>query len=189
MRGGLFDGYRGGDMPLGGYAALVGAYLAAFGGLGAWLVRSRRLRGLSPGDVALVGVATHKLTRIITRDWVTIPLRAPFTQFVKSAGSGEVDEKARGTGIRRAIGDLVTCNYCTGPWVAGALVAAMTLAPRATRTLASVFAAVAVSDFLHEGYENLRALRKLEGAERRSFEAHAEDVERSDGAGRQVART
>ncbi len=184
MRRGLFDGYHGGDMPLRGYAALAGAYLAAFGGLGAWFARSGRLRRLTPGDVALVGVATHKLTRILTRDWVTIPIRAPFTEFVHSAGSGEVDERSRGTGMRRAVGDLLTCNYCTGPWIAGALVASMTLAPRATRTLASVFAAVAVSDFLHEGYENLRAMRSLESAERRSYEAHVEDVERSGAGGR-----
>ncbi len=171
MPGKRFAGYRGGDMPLGGYAAIAGAYLAAAAAVGGWLVRSGRVRRLSSSEVLLVGVATHKLTRILTRDWVTIPLRAPFTRFVASAGSGEVDEKARGTGMRRAIGDLLTCNYCTGPWVAGALVTSMTVAPRPTRTVASLFTAVALSDFLHEAYENLRALRKLEGTERRSLEA------------------
>jgi hypothetical protein len=179
----LFDGYRGGDMPLGGYAALMGAYVALFGGIGASLLRSRRLRRLSPGDVALVGVATHKLTRIVTRDWVTIPLRAPFTEYVASAGSGEVDERARGTGLRRAVGDLLTCNYCTGPWVAGALVSSMAMAPRATRAVASMLAAVAVSDFLHEAYENLRALRRLGGAPRGAVER------RTNGSGREAATT
>lgn len=172
MTGRVFEGYHGGGMPLGGYAALVGAYTTIFGGIGALLARSRRLPRLSPGDIALAGVATHKLTRILTRDWVTIPLRAPFTEFVESSGSGEVEEKARGTGIRRALGDLLTCNYCTGPWIAGALVAGMAAAPRATRAIASVFAAVAVSDFLHEGYENLRSLRKLERAGAGTIEGH-----------------
>jgi hypothetical protein len=178
---GVFEGYRGGDMPLGGYAALMGAFVALFGGIGASLAGSRRARRLSPGDVALVGVATHKLTRIVTRDWVTIPLRAPFTEFVRSAGSGEVEEKARGAGIRRAVGDLLTCNYCTGPWVAGALVSAMAVAPRAARTVASVLAAVAVSDFLHEAYENLRALRTPGSAGRSAVEG------RSNGSGREGA--
>jgi hypothetical protein len=144
-------------MPLGGYAALLRACAALFGGIAASL-SSRRARPLSAGDVALVGVATHELTRIVTRDWVTIPLRAPFTEFVGS-GSGEVDEKARGTGLRRAIGDLLTCSPCTGPWVAGAFVSSMAFAPRATRAVASVLAAAALSDFLHEAYENLRVPR------------------------------
>ncbi len=145
-----------------------------FGGVGALLAPRHRDRRLTPGELALVGVATHKLTRIITRDWVTIPLRAPFTRFVASSGSGEVDEESRGTGLRKAIGDLLTCNYCTGPWVAGALVASMSFAPKVTRTISSVFATVALSDFLHELYENLRATRKLETAESSRLEHRAD---------------
>lgn len=59
----------------------------------------------------------------------------------------------RGTGLRKAIGDLVTCPWCTGPWVAGALMAGLVSRPRATRVIAGGFAAVAVSDFLHHAYQ------------------------------------
>lgn len=146
----------GNEMQLGSYAAFVGLFGV---GLGAVLWRANRL-GFMPervrvGDSILLGVATHKLSRLVTKDWVTAPFRAPFVEYRGSAGSGEVKEKSRGTGLRKAIGDLVTCNYCSGPWIALGLVAAYLEAPRGTRTVAGILAAVTVSDWLHRGYETL----------------------------------
>ena len=166
---GPWAGYGGDqEMPLGGYAALLGAWSVIFGSLGFRLARRRRLPQPRAGDIALLGIATHKLTRIVTKDWVTAPLRAAFTAYGGSAGGGEVEEKSRGTGLRRAIGDLLTCNYCTGPWIAGALLAAWAEAPRAVRSVGSLFAVVAASDFLHEAYENLRSRRTLASGPRRA---------------------
>lgn len=139
------------EIPLGGYAALMGLYAASVGGF--FTVMETRLpTRISAADFALLAVATHKLTRIVALDWVTSPLRAPFTQYEGTAGSAELKEKARGKGLRRAIGELVTCPYCTGPWVAFGLVAGFVLKPRATRAIATIFAAVAASDWLHQGY-------------------------------------
>ena len=49
---------------------------------------------------------------MVAKDRVTAPLRAPFTRFEKSAGSGEVEEAARGSGLKGGIGELVSCPYC-----------------------------------------------------------------------------
>jgi hypothetical protein len=151
----MFDEYGGGEsMPLGGYAAILGAYTVGFGSAFFALQRSGRLPlRVEASDVLLLGVATHKLTRTITKDWVTAPLRAPFTEYQDSGIAGEVSERSRGRGLRKAIGDLATCPFCTGPWVAGALVCGLALAPRITRAVAATFAAVAVSDFVHRAYE------------------------------------
>jgi hypothetical protein len=165
------------EMPLGGYAVLLVAWAAGFGAAGVRLARRRAIPHVRGADLALLGIATHKITRIVTKDWVTAPLRAPFTTYRESAGSGEVREKSRGTGLRRAVGDLLTCEYCTGPWVAGALVAAWGNAPRVARAFASLFAAVAISDFLHEGYETLRARRRADAAIS-DFHAAAADASR-----------
>lgn len=150
---GPFEGYSEVHTPLGGYATLLGAWSAIYGGL---LLTAERRDALperiAVSDVLLLGVATHKLTRILTKDWVTAPVRAPFVRYKGSAGGGEVNEEARGRGLRKAVGDLLTCPFCTGPWVAGALVAGLLTRPRATRTLAAGFSAVAVSDFLHHAY-------------------------------------
>lgn len=149
-------GYGAGEeeMPLGAYAALLGLYqvaLAAY--LGLALRREADLPARVPvGDLLLTGVATHKLTRIVTRDWVTAPLRAPFTEYQGSAGAGEVNERSRGRGLRRGVGDLLTCPFCTGPWVALGFGVGWLLAPRATRAVASIFAATALSDGLHLAY-------------------------------------
>ena len=51
--------------------------------------------------------------------------------------------------MQRAIGDLLTCPFCLGPWVAAGLAVGFVFKPRATRIVAGVFAAATVSDFLH----------------------------------------
>ncbi|HYX92160.1 MAG TPA: DUF1360 domain-containing protein [Myxococcaceae bacterium] len=165
-----------GKMSLGGYATLLGAWAAIFGSAAAALVRRRAIPRLGGGEMVLLGLATHKLTRIVTKDWVTAPLRAPFTTYRGSAGSGEVREKSRGSGVRRALGDLLTCNYCTGPWVAGALLVGWGIATRVTRAFASLFAIVAVSDFLHEIYEDFRARRGADSAAEAFGSAAAEEA-------------
>ncbi|MCA1613452.1 MAG: DUF1360 domain-containing protein [Acidobacteria bacterium] len=134
-RGGeVLAGYKGGEeMPLAGYAALLGVYNAAFAGL--LLAAKQSGRGLPEragyADLLLMGVATHKLSRIIAKDFVTSPLRAPFTEYKGSAGAGEVNEKSRGEGLRRAVGDLVSCPWCMAPWVAAGLAFGFVFRPRA----------------------------------------------------------
>lgn len=157
-----FEAYREGakdELPIGGYGAIAGTFALLFGGMLAALGKRRRLpRTYGAADVALFGVATHKLTRIVTRDWVTIPFRAPFTHYEGNDGAGEVKESSRGRGLRRALGDLATCQYCTGPWVASALLGAAAVRPRQTRFVATMLAVVTVSDFLHHVYARAKTL-------------------------------
>ena len=148
----LFAGYNGGEeMPLAGYAILLGIYNTAF--LTLLLTAENSEKGLPERidltDLLLLGVATHKLSRIIAKDRVTSPLRAPFTEYVEPAGESEIKEKVRGRGIQRAIGDLLTCPFCMSPWVAAGLAFGFVFKPRATRVIAGVFAAATVSEFLH----------------------------------------
>jgi hypothetical protein len=51
---------------------------------------------LGARDLLLAGIATHKLSRLITKDKITSAVRAPFTRFQEKAGHGELDEAARG---------------------------------------------------------------------------------------------
>ena len=60
---------------------------------------------------------------------------------------------ARGHGPRRAIGQLLTCPYCIGMWIAGALTAGLLVAPRLVRWLSFVLTSLIVSDFLHIAYK------------------------------------
>lgn len=110
-------------------------------------------------DLLLLGVGTFKLSRIISLDRVTSPLRAPFTEYEKPAGTSEVKEKVRGAGMQRATGDLLTCPYCLGPWVAAALIGGLVFKPRATRLVGGVLAAATISDFLHHAYGKVKEKR------------------------------
>lgn len=140
--------------PLAAYAAMTGA----FGAAAATYEAVRRDRdwelpeNIAAGDIALMAVATYKVSRLITKARITSFTRAPFTQFVEEAGPSEVSEEPRGDGLRRAIGELLVCPYCVGEWVAAALTAAYVRDPRSTRTVAAMFTVVAASDVLHQAW-------------------------------------
>jgi hypothetical protein len=142
------------ERPLGGYAVLLGTFGGLAVGFAAWLHRSeRRLPDkVAPGDLLLTSVATQKVARLIARDRVTSSLRAPFTEFQDDAGRGEVDERARGTGLRRALGELLVCPYCLGMWTASGFVGGLIVAPRATRWTAAVFTVLTGADLLQIAY-------------------------------------
>jgi hypothetical protein len=74
---------------------------------------------------------------------------SPRTAFQDDTQRGEVEESARGTGLQRAIGELVICEYCLGQWVAAGFVLGSALAPRPTRAVAAMFTVYAISDALN----------------------------------------
>ena len=112
----LETGYTKKDLPLRDYAALVGLFNAT---LALFLVSRKRSplpERIALSDLLLLGLAAQKISRVVTKDRVTSPLRAPFAKYEGSAGAGEVEEEPRGTGLRKAIGELITCPYCLGTW-------------------------------------------------------------------------
>jgi hypothetical protein len=142
------------ERPLGAYAVLMATYLAGVAGFSAWLRASGREvpDRVPPADAVLVAVATHKASRLITKDRVSSAFRAPFTTFQGDAGPGEVDEAARGTGLRRAVGELLVCPHCMDVWLATAAVAGLIVAPRLTRWLAGMLSIVFGADVLQIAY-------------------------------------
>jgi hypothetical protein len=84
---------------------------------------------------------------------VTSAARAPFTEYQGDSGAGEVEEAARGHGMRRAIGELLLCPYCLGMWIATAFTAGLIVAPRATRWIASALTTLFGADMLQIAYK------------------------------------
>ncbi len=138
--------------PLRTYTVFMSAFGGIFGGAIA-LAAARGKLAERPAvyDLALAGIAGHKLARLVTMDEVTSPLRAPFVT-AKLDADGDIEEEAKPRGIRHAFGELLTCPSCVGQWTCAAFIAGMIHRPRETRAVASLFAADAVSDFLHVGY-------------------------------------
>ena len=143
------------DRPLRGYLAAMGTYAAL---VAAAVVVGRAMKVRLPerfslADTALLAVATHKASRLITKSSVASPLRAPFTRYERPAGAAELVESTRGHGIRHALGELFTCPFCTDVWLAGFLTAVFGFAPKPTRLATTTLTAVAVSDALHLAYD------------------------------------
>lgn len=151
------------ERPLGGYAVLMSTFTGLATAFAVWFRSSgRRLpENISAGDLALLTVASHKVSRVIAKDRVTSAVRAPFTHFQGDAGPGEVDEAARGRGLRRAIGELLVCPYCLGLWVSAALTASLLVFPRFTRWFATVLTMFFGSELLQLAYH--RAERAANG--------------------------
>ncbi len=137
------------------------ATMATYAGAVTTVALVAKLRGrqlperLAWGDVALITVATHKLSRLIAKESVTSPLRAPFTRYEGVSGPAELAEDVKGTGKSKAIGELLTCPFCLAVWSATAFTGGMILAPRPTRAAATVLTAVAGSDTLQLVYAKL----------------------------------
>ncbi|MFD5825037.1 DUF1360 domain-containing protein [Lentzea sp. NPDC060358] len=140
-------------LAIGGYAALVGAVAAA-----GRLTGVRLPRRFSFGDTVLISVATHKASRLLTKEAVTSPLRAPFTRYEAPAGHAELKESPREDDpARHAIGELLTCPFCAGVWIASGLTAGLVFAPRLTRLVSTALTAVAASDALNLVYDKLKS--------------------------------
>jgi len=139
------------------YATLLGFYLTSVAMLTSIAAEQNRLpRKFSQLDLALLGIATHKLSRIVAKDRITGILRAPFVSYIRSAGAGELEEEPRGRGIQRGIGHLISCPYCMAPWCATALSFGLLFAPRVTRFFAGILVSVTVSDFLHRAHARMK---------------------------------
>jgi hypothetical protein len=142
--------------PLRPYAALTATFGAGFT---VALAAAHRRRGGLPRsysvlDIATTGIATHKISRLITKDKVTAFLRAPFVSYGEPIGHGELEESPRGDGLRYVVGELLVCPYCVGQWVVGALAVGMVGAPEATRLITYMYTAEAIADFLQIAYRS-----------------------------------
>lgn len=151
--------YAGGEnRPLSGYLTLMGVYGTGVAGASAAaraLHRPAQTR-IGPWDVVQLTVATHRLSRTISKDPVTSPLRAPFTRYAGLQAAGELHEEVRGHGLQHSAGELLSCPMCLAQWVATALCAGLVLAPVPTRLVLATMTAVGGADFLQHLYSMLQ---------------------------------
>lgn len=153
---------HGQDRPLGGYLAVMSVY--AVGSAVVLFAASRRkqLERISAGDLMLLTVATHRISRTLAKDAVASPLRAPVTRYKETGMPSEVNEEVapelKDNGPGHAIGELITCPFCLAQWVATGLMAGHILCPRLTRVVTSTFTAVAGADALQFAYSALQRM-------------------------------
>ncbi|GBE66457.1 hypothetical protein MFM001_29190 [Mycobacterium sp. MFM001] len=150
------EAYRGDNpRPLGGYLVVLfvyGTVIAVTAIIASLTGRKLPERWLTQ-DLLTVTLGSHKLSRTLTKDAVTSPLRAPFAHYAGTGGPAEVQEETRqDSQMRHSLGELLTCPFCLDMWVATVFVIGLIFAPRFTRLVAGSFTALAGADFLQLAY-------------------------------------
>ncbi|MBL8744428.1 MAG: DUF1360 domain-containing protein [Myxococcales bacterium] len=138
--------------PLSHYLALMGTFVTtSTAAVAALRAAGRPFPARVPArDILLLGLATSRVSRLLTRDKVTRVVRAPFTDVTPGADPEKVDEKPRqDSDARRALGELLLCPRCVGVWAGMAFGCGYMLSPDVTRLIAGMFASATVSDYVN----------------------------------------
>lgn len=136
------------ERPLPEYATLTAAFWAVF--LGFVLTNRDRIPERIPfDDLGRVALASYKISRVLTKEEVTAFVRAPVTEDAEA-------QQPKREGMARVLGELLTCPYCVGLWIASTISFSLVRFPRETRFATTIFGAYALSDFLHAGFVRLR---------------------------------
>jgi hypothetical protein len=128
---------------------------AVYGALVATVLFSTRKQyardPISGRELVPISVATFALSKVIAREKIGSWMREPFVEM----DHGE--RKPRGRGLRRVVGELVTCTRCVGAWSALGIVGLRLAAPDSGRIVTNVLAASAGNDWLQAGFKVLTA--------------------------------
>lgn len=98
-------------------------------------------------ELPIFGLATFALTKALAKEKVGTWVRDPLVD--------ESNRKPKGSGLRYAAGELLTCTRCLGTWSSLGLVALRVARPREGKILASVLATAALNDFLQTSFTAL----------------------------------
>jgi Protein of unknown function (DUF1360) len=121
-----------------GWGALLGAVLVAARDKGDEPVRST--------EVLPLGLAAFALSKLVAKEKVDAWVREPFVEERREG------RRPKGTGVRYAIGEMLTCTRCVGVWSALGLTALRVTRPREARVVNAVLGASAINDVAHAGF-------------------------------------
>jgi hypothetical protein len=126
---------------------------AVYGALIATVLISTRHRHhrdpISGKELIPISAATFALSKVIAREKIGTWMREPFVEIEHG------ERKPRGQGLRRVVGELVTCTRCVGAWSALGIVGLRLAAPDSGRIVTNVLAASAGNDWLQAGFKVL----------------------------------
>ena len=98
-------------------------------------------------ELVPLALATFALAKVVAREKIGTWMREPFVEVENGT------RRPRGTRLRRAVGELVTCTRCVGAWSALAVVGLRAADPATGRTVANILAASAANDWLQAGFK------------------------------------
>ena len=133
--------------PYSQYALITAGYLGLYGGFVALASRrgARLSQPIGALDLTLLGLATLRLSRLAAWESITSFLRLPLVEHGPHDPVTGPQQKPRGRGLLRALGELVLCTTCVGTWIAALLTYSLYLAPNLTRPFLAIMAAAGLS--------------------------------------------
>jgi hypothetical protein len=96
--------------------------------------------------ILIVGLASFRLTRLIVFDKITEWIRSPF--FEEQQEEGEIYLIPKGKGVRKWLGELLSCYWCTGIWTSAFLISVYAYIPAIGFPIILVLAIAAVGSIL-----------------------------------------
>ncbi len=134
---------------------LISVFLSLMAVFSLRLARRGQDLGLGPFDLVLLGLSTFRVGRMAAYEGIAAPIREPFTHVEEDASGAGETVVAEGTGIHRAIGELLSCPVCVGTWVAASLVYGLQLLPIPTRVFLWISSTTGVAEIVYHFTEAL----------------------------------
>ena len=127
------------------YATINATWAALLAGV----LLSTRSDAPPAAELPVLGLATFSLSKALAKEKVGTWARTPVVD--------ETDGTPKGSRLRYAVGELVTCTRCLGTWSALGLVGLRVARPREGRIVASVLATAGLNDWLQAGFSTTTA--------------------------------
>jgi hypothetical protein len=141
------------------YAAINAVWLS----LAAALVAGTRGRAsddpITNKELIPLAAATFAVSKALARERIGAWVREPFVDEEENQR-----QRPKGSRIRRAVGELVTCTRCVGTWSALAVVGLRVMHPEAGRTISMVLASSAANDWMQAGFKLVTEQTNLVGS-------------------------
>jgi hypothetical protein len=143
------------------YATINAVWISLLGGL-IMATRGRASDDPIQGrELIPLAAATFAVSKAVARERIGSWVREPFVEEDNVEGQRQ---RPKGRGLRRALGELVTCTRCVGTWSALGVVGLRVMQPEAGRTVSFILASSAANDWLQAGFKLLTEQTNLVGS-------------------------
>jgi hypothetical protein len=102
-------------------------------------------------NVLILSLASFRLTRLLVFDKIFEFFRSPFFDEVSETnedGDMEIYYLPKKTGVKKFIGELLSCYWCAGIWAAALIVGLSYLYPAISTPLILILAIAGLSSFI-----------------------------------------
>lgn len=112
-------------------------------------------------ELIIMGLAVFRLTHLIVFDKITEFIRSPFFNEITEADENGLEEVylvPKEGGVRGFIGELLSCYWCTGMWMAFFCYAGFIFYPAVFQPFLAIMAVAGIGAILESAIQNWKSL-------------------------------